>query len=266
MVVGLQQLADRVPQGEFDRRLEEMRPGVFGALLDLMSKVLAILPAVKGTYHGTERFTGFVEIGLAVERAMDWELGTVLGVLGESRAEAHQTAVESSPLGLAVLDFMASRECWTGPAGNLLHELSESVNDKTKRDRSWPANGRWLSDRLCNRLAPDLKALGIEVTRDKSNGSRGITLERIAVPVETIQPVAVSFTPIETEEIENCLNLAEIAATASPEAVSSVWQTLRQLTDDRLKNAVWRGLSVTARSALEKANETDRLRSCEVAS
>jgi hypothetical protein len=183
-----------------------------------------------------------------VERAMDWELGTVLGVLGESRAEAHQTAVESSPLGLAVLDFMASRECWTGPAGNLLHELSESVNDKTKRDRSWPANGRWLSDRLCNRLAPDLKALGIEVTRDKSNGSRGITLERIAVLVETIQPVA------------------EIAATASPEAVSSVWQTLRQLTDDRLKNAVWRGLSVTARSALEKANETDRLRSCEVAS
>jgi hypothetical protein len=144
--------------------------------------------------------------------------------------------------------------------------LSESVNDKTKRDRSWPANGRWLSDRLCNRLAPDLKALGIEVTRDKSNGSRGITLERIAVLVETIQPVAVSFTPIETEEIENCLNLAEIAATASPEAVSSVWQTLRQLTDDRLKNAVWRGLSVTARSALEKANETDRLRSCEVAS
>ncbi len=259
MVVGLQQLADRVPQGEFDRQLEAMRPGVFGALLDLLSQVLAILPEIQGTYDGSERFTGFVEVSLAVERAMQWAPGTVLGVLGEARAEAHQTAVESSPLGLAVLDLMNGRKSWMGTAGDLLDQLSAIVSDKTKRDRSWPANGRWLSDRLCNRLAPDLKALGIEVTRDKSNGSRGITIERIAVPVEPVQTVTAPFTPIETEEIENYRSIAETAATASPEAVSIAWQTLRQLTDDRLKKAVWRGLSATARSALEKANENDRL-------
>jgi energy-coupling factor transporter ATP-binding protein EcfA2 len=265
LVVGLQALTGSLQQGDFNRRLEAMRPGVFGALLDLISKVCAILPAIQGTYHGTERFTGFMEVSLAVERASGWAPGTVLGVFGESRAEAHQTAVESSPVGLAILDFMANRECWTGPANELWEQLSLTVSDKTKRHPSWPANGRWLSDRLCNRLAPDLKALGIEVTRDKSNGARGITIERI-VPAATVEPqaepartVAASFTPIETEEIENYRSIAETAATASPEAVSIAWQTLRQLTDDRLKKAVWRGLSATARSALEKANETDRL-------
>ncbi len=194
MVVGLQQVADRISQGEFERRLEAMLPGVFGALLDLMVRVLAMMPELKGTYDGEERFTGFMEVSLAVERAMAWAPGTVLGVFGESRADAHLTAVESSPLGLAVLDFMANQTYWTGPAGELLNRLSLVASEKTVRDRSWPGNGKWLSDRLINRLAPDLAALGIEVTRDRSNGSRGITIKKITPTAQkTPQPAPVEI-------------------------------------------------------------------------
>jgi hypothetical protein len=78
-------------------------------------------------------------------------------------------------------------------------------------------------------------------------------------PSSTPETTETTFTPIETEEIENCLHIAETAAAASPEAVSTAWQMLRQLPDERLKRAVWHRLSVAARNAMQKAKESDRL-------
>jgi hypothetical protein len=84
-------------------------------------------------------------------------------------------------------------------------------------------------------------------------------LETEPTPSATPETTETTFTPIETEEIENCLTIAETAAAASPEAVSTAWQMLRQLPNERLKRAVWHRLSVAARNAMQKANESDRL-------
>jgi hypothetical protein len=105
---------------------------------------------------------------------------------------------------------------------------------------------------------------------DAENGLDPLTNSFSAYPAPAIEPTPPSspetaeptFTPIEAEEIENCLTIAETAA-ASPESVSTAWQMLRQLTDDRVKREIWRRLSEAARRALEKAradaNESDRL-------
>jgi hypothetical protein len=84
-------------------------------------------------------------------------------------------------------------------------------------------------------------------------------------PSVTQEATESTFTQIEAEEIENCLTIAETAAAASPEAVSTAWQMLRQLPDERLKKAVWHRLSVAARNAIQQANEDDRLGIWEVA-
>jgi hypothetical protein len=95
---------------------------------------------------------------------------------------------------------------------------------------------------------------------DADSSGEVYPLEAEPTPSVTPEATETTFTPIEAEEIENCLTIAETAAAAaSPEAVSTAWQMLRQLPDERLKKAVWRGLSVAARNAMQKAKESERL-------
>jgi energy-coupling factor transporter ATP-binding protein EcfA2 len=169
----------RLPESVFEQRFAAMQPGVFGALLDLLSQVLAILPSIEGTYGGSERFVGFVELGLAIEQVMEWESGTVLRVLAGVREEAHETAIESSPVGQAIQDFMLGREQWTGTANELLKNLSGHATEKVTRSAYWPSDATRLSKTL-TRLEPDLKALGMEIRREKRTGGlRMVTIERI---------------------------------------------------------------------------------------
>lgn len=73
------------------------------------------------------------------------------------------------------------------------------------------------------------------------------------------------FTQAEAQEIDNCVEIAEVAAQSSPETVSIAWQTLRQLADDRLKRAVWGRLSDPTKAALQKIKDSDLLGDWEVA-
>ena len=171
---------NRLSEADFEEKLESMRPGVLGGLLTILSKILAILPTVRGTYTGgRERFVAFVELGLALEQVMDWERGTFLRVVGETRDEAHETAIESSPVGQALQSLMHSRDVWTGTMGFLLEDLQEKVSDQVKRSKFFPQDATRLGKTLI-RLTPDLKALGIDVTTEKNKYGKVITLERMA--------------------------------------------------------------------------------------
>ena len=171
---------NRLSEADFEERLESMRPAVFGALLTILSKILAILPTVKGSYvGGRERFMGFVELGLALEQVMSWEPGIFLRVLGETRDDAHETAIESSPVGQAIQELMHGRDVWTGTMGHLLENLQEMVSDQVKRSKFFPQDATRLSKTLI-RLTPDLKALGIHVTTEKKKHGKLVTLERMA--------------------------------------------------------------------------------------
>ena len=122
---------------------------------------------------------GFVELGLALEQVMDWEPGTFLRVLGETRDEVHETAIESSPVGQAIQSLMHSRDVWTGTTGFLLEDLQEKVSDRVKRSKFFPQDATRLGKTLI-RLTPDLKALGIDVTTEKKKYGKVVTLERMA--------------------------------------------------------------------------------------
>ncbi len=170
----------RLSEAEYDAALDALHPQALGALLTILSKVLAVLPEVKGTYQGNrERFMGFVELGLAMERVMDWEPGRFLRVVEETREETHETAIESSPVGRAIQEFMQYRTTWTGTTEELLGALRAIVGPAVWQVRStgFPADSTRLSKYL-TRISFDLRALGIDYQRNQRNGkSKTVTLQ-----------------------------------------------------------------------------------------
>ncbi len=169
----------RLSEAEYEATLEALHPQALGALLTIASKVLAVLPEVKGTYQGNrERFMGFVELGLAVEKVMGWEKGRFLRAVEETREETHETALESSPVGQAILDFMEYRTNWTGSTNELLGELRNQVGPYVWQSSKsgFPKNAIVLSKTL-TRLASDLRALGIDYQTSRSNKTRFVTLQ-----------------------------------------------------------------------------------------
>ena len=65
----------------------------------------------------------------------------------------------------AELQAMDLAQPWNGKATELLRELERRADDATKKRRGWPADGARLSGQL-RRLAPNLRAVGIEVQFD----------------------------------------------------------------------------------------------------
>ncbi len=189
ILITLHAPTDRLSEREFEDRLEEMQPRVLGGLLDLLSQVLGILPSIE--YSGNaERFPAFIKMGLALEQVMKWELGTFLRVIGEAREEAHETAIESSPVGQAIQDFMlsrASQESWTGTPATLLSCIKNHVEESVSRSKYFPQDATRLSKTL-NRLAPDLEAIGIQIQSVKTNGVRLFTISCVAKKAQTARP------------------------------------------------------------------------------
>jgi putative DNA primase/helicase len=184
LTVELSAPEEMVSPEEFENRFEALRPRISGALIDLLSKVLGILPSVEGTYKGRERFGRFIELGLAVEQALEWPAGTVMRVVSAGRDAAHETAIDASPVGQALIELMLYRECWTGTTSKLLEELAAVAGEKTARGQYWPSDATRLAKKL-NELKPNFAACGIEITNGKSNGIKTVTIERIATAATT---------------------------------------------------------------------------------
>ena len=65
-----------------------------------------------------------------------------------NQEDANALTLEASPVAQAVREFMAERIEWIGTATELLGELEAITDEKTTRQKSWPASGRTLSNTL----------------------------------------------------------------------------------------------------------------------
>lgn len=203
----------RRPEGELWASFRAERPKILGAMLDAVAGALRELPSV--TLARSPRMADFARWGTAVERALGWNTGDFLNAYQQDRAAAHEIAIESSPIGpyipliLAVGDF-------EGTPAELLNKLTGCASsasfldgaegaagvDPTKA-RGWPRTPSGLSAML-RRLAPDLRAEGIEVEWIRtagSNSKRIITVSRSPeATVATVAPVAPASGPSRSPE------------------------------------------------------------------
>jgi hypothetical protein len=179
LIITLKPPTERQSRSAFNAKLVALHPAVLGALLTLLADVLQVLPEVQGAAgQSSERFAGLVEIGFAVERALGWPTGTVDRVLKTARSEAHEIAVDASPVGAAIRELMADRLEWRGTATQLLSALAGLVPDNVSRGKYWPADGARLSKTL-TRIGADLEAIGIPIERRKTNGTVFFAITKI---------------------------------------------------------------------------------------
>ena len=151
----------RLPQAELNAKVEAARPRILGALLTALSQTLAVIPNTKP--DTLPRMADYALFAIASEKALGLEDGEFRKIFDESREQSRKVVIESSPVGEAIVRLMEKTDLvWKGTASELLNELENHTDTATYRSRYFPKASNSLSRQL-NRLAPDLKAQGIEV-------------------------------------------------------------------------------------------------------
>jgi hypothetical protein len=152
------------------------RPAILGALLGVVSRALKALPDVDRTH--LSRMADFVVRSRAVEVAMGWPKGTFDAAYEGARREAHELALEASPI-FAVFDRWLrarrakdpedpARRVWTGNNQALLKQLDDQrwtdadTPHRPHPPSGWPRTPRALSGMLRS-LNPHLRQVGIVI-------------------------------------------------------------------------------------------------------
>lgn len=164
--------------GSFNRAL----PSLMGALLDLVSTAIANEASV--SLPRSPRLADFARWVTAAEVACPWPQGSFLRAYTRNQ----RTAVDDAVDGDILADTVLTLAPWSGTATELLDIVQKRASDEQRRRRDWFRNGRQLRDSL-QRLAPALRALGVQVTfgqRDNSpKRNRLVLLERLPLTVST---------------------------------------------------------------------------------
>jgi hypothetical protein len=167
--------AQRRPEAEFWAEFERVRPRILGALLDAVAIGLDNLPTTP--LPEAPRMADFAQWMTAVEPGLGWSPGTFMAAYAENRAEANHLALEASPVGELVLDFVKEHGRWKGTASDLLKQLALRAGSAAER-RDWPSGPRSLSTAL-QRIEPNLRAAGVRFDKPmkRGKGARILTLE-----------------------------------------------------------------------------------------
>jgi hypothetical protein len=141
---------------------------MLGALLDAVSAGLRRLPETQ--LEKLPRMADFALWATACEGAI-WSEGRFWRAHAGNRDEAVDSVIDADPVASAVRSLMASRTEWTGTASDLLGALSEEVDERVARAKSWPATARAVSGRL-RRSATFLRKIGIDIAFNKAGRAR----------------------------------------------------------------------------------------------
>jgi len=182
LLCDLERIAEDRRRGETEltELYGQRRPLILGALLDLLSNVLRVLPTV--TLPTGPRMYDFARV-LA---AMDKVLGTsALDTFVGQRERIAEDVVEADPVAKAIVQLIDDKGPWSGTMGELLAAISPN-----SAPRSWPDSPRKLSGRV-KHAATAMRNLGIEVERDRRPGGkrdRIVTIRRSADSTVPIVP------------------------------------------------------------------------------
>ena len=166
MVVTLSQIEDgaRRTEAEVLASFEEVRPLIFGALLEGLSEGLRKLSSVR--LERLPRMADFCMWAVACEGAY-WPSGTFMAAYEGARASATEDVLEDSSVGPALRRFLDEKWSFEGSATELLKRLNANGPDE-KHPRGWPTTGARMGRQLMG-LAPLFRRLGYTAERVKKN-------------------------------------------------------------------------------------------------
>lgn len=157
---------ERKTETKFWQEFEQDRPYILGAIFDVLSKAMAIYPAVR--LPGLPRMADFATWGYAITEAAGGMGEAFLQVYRRNIAGAVEEAVTNDVVGAAIVEFMDGKDEWQGTASELLEALNElpGVNEK---DKAWPKRPNTLTRRL-NRIKSALADYGFRLEEHRESG------------------------------------------------------------------------------------------------
>ncbi len=173
----------RKDEKTFWRDFEQARPQLLGAMLDVVSAGLKALPSMH--LDRLPRMADFALWACATADACGWTAQNFLDAYKDVREAAYDLTLDASPVAPFIRELVVTHGPWTGTASELLAELERlaaggptgqgptmKVGSDVMKQQAWPKNGRALSNAL-RRLAPTLRAVGVQVTFDVRAGKKG---------------------------------------------------------------------------------------------
>jgi hypothetical protein len=178
------------PEAEFWAEFNELCPSLYGALLDAVAGALSNLSNVSLGRH--PRMADATRWATAAEEALGWEPGTFLRAYEDNRERGHDVALEASPLA-GLLQALANPG-FEGTPTDLLERLRLHADDEQRRARWFPKSAVALGGSL-NRLAPALRANGIEVARERESGGKSGGKRSRLITIRVAPPPTVPMVP-----------------------------------------------------------------------
>jgi len=157
----------RRPEFELWADVKALSGKIFGALLNGVVHALRTHRDVH--LSKLPRMADFAVWATAAEGGLGLPAGAMIAAYTDNRASANDTALESSAIATLVLAMVRERGNWSGTATMLLEVLNAKADDDLRRARWWPRSPQSLGGAL-RRLAPNLRAAGIEVDFDRKPG------------------------------------------------------------------------------------------------
>jgi hypothetical protein len=145
-------------ESELDAAFNEAWPGIFGGLLDLFVKTLAMLPKTELTADAL-RMADFNHLGEAMARALGHEPGAFTALYRGNYRESVQRAMESSPVAVAVAEMVEVAPYPTVFVGTY-KELLERLHRYKTDNEGWPKSEKGLANAL-KRQMPALQEVGV---------------------------------------------------------------------------------------------------------
>lgn len=178
---------DRIEQAVFWERFEEMRPAVFGAMLDALSKAMAIKPSIQ--LNKTPRMADFAHWGCAIAEALGYGKDVFLEAYYQNMEMANEETILDHPIAQAIAEFMSTQQVWDGTATELLEALEDIAIDLriNTNEKVWAKSPSVLTRRL-NEIRSNLLDVGIEVDiPPQAGGKRKVIItKRTAFTKQTL--------------------------------------------------------------------------------
>lgn len=167
--------ASRKTEAELWAEFESARPRIFGAFLTAAATALKDLPLTR--LSRLPRMADFACWATAASPAFGWEPNAFMNAYAGNRQESVEMALEADPVAGAVKALVLAEPEWQGTATELWKRLGTLVGETAMKVPAWPKSAHSLSGRV-KRLAPALRATGIEVSRKRSGhgGTRTIRI------------------------------------------------------------------------------------------
>jgi hypothetical protein len=171
----------RKEEAEVEVAFEELRPKLFGHILDALVKALRIKPEIRLTK--LDRMADFEVWGEAIARSMGHEPMEFVEAYRENIGMQNIEAIENHLLAQVVIKFVdgwhsETREaCWQSPTSKVLEELNKVAhahNMDIMNSKAWPKAANSLTKKLKPILSNLRDGLGINITISRqTTGDKG---------------------------------------------------------------------------------------------